>query len=432
MTDGDASRGRPADSVADSSASDGATESEVSDSVPESAAPDASDVEINVGVVVAHTPETGAESLRQFARRAVEDAESEVESATGVEWRFHAEEPFRLPDEGTRRPSDFLDEASLRMVEGPYDLVIVVTNARLTSRRRKVVPGLASSVSRVAVVSTRRLTRTPRNRPSHELDDEAVRWNAATLVVHLLGHVLGANHADGVMAPFRFEESRREVPPFDERTKSRLRREANRLPEHEEVVRGPVQRFAFHVRSALSHPRQVLVPLARNRAPLLPLSLPKLATAAVTPTLVLVFSAETWDVGVHMTSAVAGGFALVSMFAATVYLTLIQRLFFPRKEKRVLTEHIAVVNVAVFLTVLTAVVGLFVMVGLLMLGIELFIFPKDLITNWPTLENPEVEFVDLLHTSAFISTVGVLTGALAGGLESRTVVRHLALFSDRP
>ena len=174
------------------------------------------------------------------------------------------------------------------------------------------------------------------------------------------------------------------------------------------------------------------MPFARNRAPLLPLSLPKLATAAVTPTLVLIFSAETWDVGVHMTSGVAGGFALVSILAATVYLTLIQRLFFPRKEKRILTEHMAVVNVAVFLTVLAAVIGLFVMVGLLMLSIELFIFPQDLITNWPTLEDPSVGFADLLHTSAFVSTVGVLTGSLAGGLESRAVVRHLALFSNRP
>ncbi|WP_321112774.1 hypothetical protein [Halorussus salinisoli] len=414
MTDGDARASRPANTVTDSTA------------------PAATDEVINVGVVVAYTPETDSESLRRFVRRAVEDAESEMEHATGVEWRFHIEEPFRLSDDETRRPSDFLDEASLRMVEGPYDLVVVVTNAALTSRRRKAVPGLSSSVSRMAVVSVRRLTRTSRGRPSRDLDDETVRWNAATLVVHLLGHVLGADHDGGVMAPFRFDESRREVPSFGEKTESRLRRRANRLPGQEELVHGRLQRFAFHVRSALAHPRQVLLPLARNRAPLLPLSLPKLATAAVTPTLVLVFSAETWDVGVHMTSAVAGGFALVSVLAATVYLTLIQRLFFPRKEKRILTEQMAVVNVAVFLTVLAAVIGLFVMVGLLMLGIELFIFPQDLITNWPTLENPEVGFVDLLHTSAFISTVGVLTGSLAGGLESRTVVRHLALFSDRP
>ena len=424
MTDGDASAGRPTD--ADASAVRPA------DAAVDATAHASTDPAINVGVVAAYTPGTEAEKLRRFARRAVEDAETELANATGMEWQFHAEEPVRLPDDETRRPSDFLDEASLRMVEGPYDLVVVVTNATLTSRRRKAVPGLASEVSRIAVVSVRQLTRTSRGRPSHDLDDEAVRWNAATLVVHLLGHVLGVDHADGVMAPFRFDESRREVPSFGEKTASRLRRRANRLPGQEEVVCGSLERFAFHVRAAVAHPRQVLLPLVRNRAPLLPLSLPKLATAAVTPTLVLVFSAETWDVGVHMTSAVAGGVALVSVLAATVYLTLIQRLFFPRKDKRVLTEHMAVVNVAVFLTVLAAVVGLFVMVGLLMLGIELFIFPEDLITNWPTLEDPEVGFVDLVHTSAFISTVGVLTGSLAGGLESRTVVRHLALFSDRP
>jgi len=35
-------------------------------------------------------------------------------------------------------------------------------------------------------------------------------------------------------------------------------------------------------------------------------------------------------------------------------------------------------------------------------------------------------------TGAFISTIGVLSGALAGGLEDRTVLSHLALFADRP
>jgi predicted Zn-dependent protease len=192
MTDGAASAGRRTDVAGDAT-------------TPDNVGP-----AINVGVVVAYTPGTETEPLRRFAHRAVEDAETELEAATGVPWQFHVEAPFRLSNDETRRPSDFLDEASLRMVEGPYDLVVVVTNAALTSRRRKAVPGLASEVSRIAVVSARRLTRTSRGRPPRDLSDEAVRWNAATLVVHLLGHVLGVDHADGVMAPFRFDESRRE------------------------------------------------------------------------------------------------------------------------------------------------------------------------------------------------------------------------------
>lgn len=37
-----------------------------------------------------------------------------------------------------------------------------------------------------------------------------------------------------------------------------------------------------------------------------------------------------------------------------------------------------------------------------------------------------------LRPAAFISMVGVTAGAPAGGLESRTIIRHLALFEDEP
>jgi hypothetical protein len=234
------------------------------------------------------------------------------------------------------------------------------------------------------------------------------------------------------MDPFRFDPERRTVPQFADESRTRIRRRGAGVPEREVLTHGPVRRLVFHLRSAARNPGQVLRPLVRSRAPLLALSLPKLSTAAVAPTLVLVFSAETWDVGVHLTDLDATGFALASVLAATGYLTVVQNLFFPREDRRTVTEHMAIVNVTVILTILAAVVGLFVMVGLLMLGIELFVFPPDLITNWPTLENPQVGFADLVRTAAFISTIGVLTGALAGGLESRTVIRHLALFRDRP
>jgi hypothetical protein len=62
--------------------------------------------------------------------------------------------------------------------------------------------------------------------------------------------------------------------------------------------------------------------------------------------------------------------------------------------------------------------------------IELYIFPPDLVQTWPTLNQPDVNFTDKLRLAAFISTIGVTTGALAGGFESRTVIQHLALFED--
>jgi len=58
------------------------------------------------------------------------------------------------------------------------------------------------------------LLRTPGEESVRSLDAPAVRWNAATLLVHLFGHVLGADHGDGpVMEPFSFDHSRRSVTP---------------------------------------------------------------------------------------------------------------------------------------------------------------------------------------------------------------------------
>jgi hypothetical protein len=341
-------------------------------------------------------------------------------------------EPVPLPDGRTRRPSEFLDEAALRMVEGPYDLVVLLTDVPLVSRRERIVAGLASPVARVAAVSTRRLLVGGRDEPTRSLDSPAVRANAATLVCHLLGHVLGAGHgAGGVMEPFRYDPDRRDLPAFDADVGGHLRRIAGGVPE-ESVERGPLRRFGFHVVSALRNPRQVAWALRQSRAPLLPLSLPALATAALTPTLILVFSAETWDVGVNLDDATATLFAAGSVLAAAVQLLYVQHLTFPRERRRVLTEHVALVNVSVFLVLVVAMASLFAGVGAVILAVELFVFPQNLMTNWPSLEDPTIGFVDLVRTAAFISTIGVLTGALAGGLENRAVVRHLALFLDRP
>jgi hypothetical protein len=392
---------------------------------------DGAELRVDVGVLVAQSPRGDPEKLRSFAERMVRDGVDRLESATDATWRVHVGKPDPLADGTARRPSEFLDEASLHMVERPYDLVVVVTDVPLVSRNEKSVPGLASPISRIVVVSTRRFVRVPGDERSRSLDSEAVRWNAATLLLHLLGHVLGASHGGGVMEPFVFDPSRRDVPAFDADVRDHLRHVAARVPE-EEVTRGPLRRLAFHVLSAGRNPGKVLGAIANSRALLLPLSLPKLSTAAVTPTLILVFSAEAWDVGINLTDATAALFAVGSILAATVHLLFVQHLSFPRERSHVITEHMALVNVTVFCILALGLIGLFVLVGSIILVIELVVFPPNLMTNWPSLEDPVVGFVDLLRTGVFISTIGVLSGALAGGIENRMAVRHLALFLDRP
>lgn len=391
--------------------------------------------QVDVGILLLHSPGADADRFRPFAEQLATDSAPKLGETTEIEWRFHAEEPVTLPDSTSRRPSEFLDEAMHRMVEGMYDIIVVVTDVPLLSRRERYVPGLASPIARSAVISTRTLDGAARERPPTSLEDPAIRWNAATLLLHLVGHILGASHRDadgGIMEPFRFESSRETIPPFNVAAERQLNRIASEVPAEEERSPNRLQRLMFYGRSVLRNPGQILSALLDSRALLLPLSLPKLATAAVTPALVIVFSSEAWDVGFHMSDATAALFAAMSIVAAATYLLYVQNLSFPRKQHRMITEHTALVNVTVFLILLAAMVGLFLLVGSIMLIIELLVFPPNLMSNWPSLEQPAVGLADLIRTGAFISTIGVLSGALAGGLENREIIRDIALFMRKP
>lgn len=110
----------------------------------------------------------------------------------------------------------------------------------------------------------------------------------------------------------------------------------------------------------------------------------------------------------------------------------VQNLFFPRRQQQAITEHMALMNVIVFANLIAAMIGLFALVATVMLVIEFVVFPPQLMADWPSLEDPTVSVVDRIRTAAFISTLGMLSGALAGGLENRAILRHLALFHREP
>jgi hypothetical protein len=388
--------------------------------------------EMDVGLLVMTSPSGEAPRLEELALAMAPPVREAMEVATGLRWNFHPAGSRRLESDDARRPSEFLDEASMSMAEGPYDMVLVITDVVLVARERKVQAGVASPTARIAVISTRRLVATGRGSPPRELESPAVAVNGAALLLHLVGRISGLDRdsRSEVMRRFEFREARRAVPQFNASERAALVAAGERLPERELRGEARLAAFVFHLLMALRHPAQTLKPLWRNKALLLPLSLPGLATAAVAPSFLLVFTAEIWDVGLGMSNGVALAYASLSILGASLFLARVQSLFLPREKRNVLTEHLAVANTTIFLSVFLACVGLFLMVAGLMLVIELWVFPADLMQTWPTLDQPAVAFGDKLRLSAFIATIGVVTGALAGGLENRAMVRHLALFED--
>jgi predicted Zn-dependent protease len=389
-------------------------------------------VRLKAGVLLVHMPESDPKPLQRLVDQVVKHAEGEIEAATGAAWEFAVPLPRALDESGVHREGDFLSKAMTTMAEGMLDLVIVVTDAPLSARDKAMVYGSHSRTARVAVLSTRRLLEGDDADAERGLESPGVVRNAQALFLHLLGHLMGVVHQweqGNVMAPFRFQKDRDE-PHYTEAQRQRFKKKARKLPDQKVAAAGPLMAFVFHMMAFFRNPGEVLLPLLRPRAFLLPLQMPSMATAALIPTIVLVFTAEIWDVAFHMRSATAYGFAIAVVLLGSLYLAVVQDLFFPRKERETLTEHAAVVNTVLWISMLQALVGLFIVIGLFVWALETYVFPEALMAKWTGIEGVSTQ-ADRLRLAIFISTLGTMTAAMGAALDRKVVVRNLALFSDR-
>ncbi len=380
---------------------------------------------VEVGVMIAPTPGEKGE-LEKFTSQLVEDVEPPLSEASGREWCFHRGEPSQLDRDGKRSGADFVAEASLRLAQGSFDLMIVITDAPLLTGNEQVASGVASPLTRICVISTRQL-RKPGRGPDLPVDSKRVRWNSATLLLNLIGRILGAGEGKaGAMAKFKEEPQRQRVEPYI--PPNQIRALADRFIEPAYHVTGPASELWAHVRSMFFDPAMLLRALVQNRALLLPLRLSGLAAAAVATAFVLVFTAEIWDTGLHMANRTAELFSLVTICGSTLYLSFALKLFLPRKDTTRLPRHLALANVVIFMTILFGLIGLYVMIILVNLGLEILVVPHQLAHTLPTLPVKHANFGDKLRMAGFVSGAGVATGALAGGLQGRDVLRQLALF----
>lgn len=392
--------------------------------------------EMYVGILIAVGQTGNKEELHLYANQLIKDVKEKLEEGTGINWFFEIADTEQLESDKVRNPSEFLDTASHMMAEGPYDIATVITDVALMSRKKRIEPGLCSTVARVMVISTRKLVTTRRGKVTRSLNDEHVRFNSALLFLHLTGHILGLKDVSAmnskVMGAADFNNDLNMIPSFNAKEKEILHKYAPKAPDRELKNGNTVEIFIFHVLMTFRHLKEFFKPLLESKSLLLFLFLPGLATAAIAPALILIFTAETWDVGLGMSNGTAAFFAVISILSASFYLVRIQSLFLPRKEKRILTEHLAVANSVIYFSIFFACIGLFSLLAGLMLMIEVYIFPADLMQTWPTLNKPDIYMVDKIRLAVFISTIGVTTGALAGGLESRTFIQNLALFREKP
>ena len=199
-----------------------------------------------------------------------------------------------------------------------------------------------------------------------------------------------------------------------------------RIEEGQSHARGSV---AFLARAVGANVREIGQAVRRARPWLFPVWLSRLTTAALSTLLVLVVTAEAWELGMSQTWASTMVLSTVSLLATSVYILKRQRLLV-RRHGRVPTEQRVVANVSMVLTVIAGMSVTYVLLFALTWLLGIALLNPVLIRHWGNLPDDAALSGARLLMAGFVASLGIGIGALGAAFEGRSYFRHV-LHVDR-
>ena len=387
----------------------------------------AQDAPYLVGVMMMEVEGKDSAAFNALVREAADRFAEEVSGETRLRTEtLSFEGPHLTPGAGAYAPLDFLEIALAEKLERRIHFLLIVTEVDLSSSSLAYTLALPSQLTNVAILSTKRL------HPGfwgETADAGRARDRLTTLLLHSFGHLLNLKAGgapDNFMYPVEKVEDLDRMQRFDDAQLARMRR---MLPKEarERATRVRKRRFVLKtlVRNAGAIARAV-----RCANPLRLLTrLPTMIAAALSVIIVLLFSAEVWDVASAVSTAQIALFSVASLAAALFVLYRAFAFDALLTRERLLTESTVVTAAATLLSLVLTLLILFAALGALMyLGI-ITVFPKPLMSAW-TSTDPATSTLDHIKLSLFLAAMGVLAGSLGGRTDSRDLVRGV-LFVTR-
>lgn len=147
--------------------------------------------------------------------------------------------------------------------------------------------------------------------------------------------------------------------------------------------------------------------------------------AAFSAMVLLLVTAETWELAMHLPALPLVSISLASLITAIVYIATQQRLFMPAPRRT--TEQVATAHLAIGLSLITAIAVAYI--GLFALTLFATItFPSSVVDSWSKLD--QVHYRDQFRMAAMVAAACLAIAALGGSFEQRSQVRHMAYVDE--
>ena len=176
----------------------------------------------------------------------------------------------------------------------------------------------------------------------------------------------------------------------------------------------------FYLRSMQRNRRVLPRQILRMRPWSFPVRLSRLTTAAGSALLVLMMTAESWEVAANLSALSISALAIVAILATSAYLVRAQRLL--AREGGALREQRAVRNVGTALAVLLGMTITYVAAFAVVLALGAGLFGAELLERWASAPVWPLRFA----MAGFAASLSLAIGALGASFEPYGYFRHVA------
>ncbi len=350
-------------------------------------------------------------------------------------WRITLVHRVELVRELRVEPIELLDAVAAERLARQWDFAFALTSADLETEFKDWMFGCPARSMAAAVLSTVRLDPLAwRDHADGEERIEQIAHRVFALFLHLLGHLAGLGHSDqptSAMHPIETVYDLDMIEGYDDESLESLVADLRDVADLrvEEERGGQGGWVGFYLRALWRGRDDVWDAVRANRPWSLLYRLNTLTTAAVSTTVILLMTAEAWDLGMTLSNAFVGEISLVSLLFTTWFIVRRQGLLV-RRVRSQWTEQTVVTNASIVLTILSGMAALYLMLFGMVCLLSLVLFRPSLVSGWVSSLGGPPEPVHYLRLAGLVATLGLGIGALGATIEDQTDFRHIAFIDE--
>ncbi len=389
---------------------------------------------IEIGVVLAgwldELDREAVEAARQSCRRQLDEWLPEFE------WRVVVAPRNEMGVKRRIEPVELLQRSVEERDRHGWDFTIVITSAELASHYKPFALAVLSRSLDTAVISTSRID--PRAEDAEATKQRRLETIAAgleTLMMHTFGHLCGLSHAAdnaNLMHDIESIDDLVGMRDLNDDQKHALRSMLadiadERLEERERAASH--WNLGFLLQAGWLNRHEIVDAVRQAKPWEFPVRLSRLTTAGVSTLLVLLMTAETWDMAMSQSMGNVIALMAAALVLTTGYVAVRQQLLIRRYAGH-LSEQIVVSNLSALAIVFSGMLITYCVLFLLALTASTLIFPTPVVIGWAAAVDERLAARHYFLLSQVVATLGLLIGALGASFEEQHHFRHVVFVDE--